>query len=199
MNKAVQALGGRSLVELLAGIVVLIAMVVMIGFAIFSTGRKTETGYPLWASFDHIDGLGIGSDIKLAGITVGHVVDENVNPRNYKASVYFVVRPDIKLPVDSAAIITSDSLLGGKYIALTPGADSRMLKFGERIKDTQGSIGLQQLLSKFLFSVTETMTALTKQKAEEEKHHLQMKPNSSGTPGHIPALEGTSKPFAPLK
>lgn len=158
--------GQRDPLELVTGIVVLVLLATMLIYAVTGSGRKTESGYELKASFSHIDGLGVGSDIKLAGITVGHVTEETVSPSNFKATVTFTVRPDIKLPKDSAAIITSDSLLGEKYIALTPGGDEHMLVPGATIVETQGSIGLQQLLSKFLFTVTDTLTTLTKQKQE---------------------------------
>ncbi|GBR06294.1 toluene ABC transporter periplasmic protein [Acetobacter oeni LMG 21952] len=130
----------------------------MLALAVLGTGRKSDAGYPLTAGFSHIDGLDTGSDVRLAGITVGHVTSETVDPKTFKASVTFTVRPDLQLPVDTAAIITSDSLLGGKYIALSPGGDTRMLKAGGAVGETQGSISLEQLLSKFIFSVTDTLT-----------------------------------------
>lgn len=70
--------------------------------------------------------------------------------------------------MDSAAIITSDSLLGGKYIAISPGGDTKMLKAGGEISETQGAISLEQLLSKFIFSVTDTLTQANQAKAKQE-------------------------------
>lgn len=155
----------RELAELLAGFVVLAALAALLVLAVIGTGRRSDAGYRLSADFAHIDGLNIGSEVKLAGISIGHVVSETVDPKTFKASVTFTVRPDVKLPVDSAAIITSDSLLGGKYIALSPGGDTRMLAAGATVAETQGSISLEQLLSKFIFSVTDSLTAANKSKA----------------------------------
>lgn len=106
--------------------------------------------------------------MRLAGVTVGQVVQERVDPTTYKAEVTFTVRPDIKLPTDSAAIITSDSLLGGKYIALSPGGDDQTLKPNAMVNQTQGSISLEQLLSKFIFSVTDTLTRANKDAAKDQ-------------------------------
>ncbi|AQT04698.1 MULTISPECIES: outer membrane lipid asymmetry maintenance protein MlaD [Acetobacter] len=156
----------RTSLELLTGVLVLGLLGLMLVAAVVGEGRKTDTtGYRLHAGFSHIDGLGVGSDVRLAGVTVGQVVSEHVNPATYKAEVTFTVRPDIKLPTDSAAIITSDSLLGGKYIALSPGGDDHTMAPDATISETQGSISLEQLLSKFIFSVTDTLTRANKDAA----------------------------------
>jgi phospholipid/cholesterol/gamma-HCH transport system substrate-binding protein len=64
------------------------------------------------------------------------------------------VRDDIHLPKDTGASITSESLLGGKYISLSPGGDDTVLKPGQTITVTQSSVSLEELLGKFIFSVT---------------------------------------------
>nr|WP_298794973.1 outer membrane lipid asymmetry maintenance protein MlaD [uncultured Acetobacter sp.] len=156
----------RNSIELLTGVLVLVLLGLMLIAAVVGEGRKTDTtGYRLHADFSHSDGLGVGSDVRLAGITVGQVVSERVNPATFQAEVTFTVRPDIKLPTDSAAIITSDSLLGGKYIALSPGGNDSMMAADATISETQGSISLEQLLSKFIFSVTDTLTRANKDAA----------------------------------
>jgi phospholipid/cholesterol/gamma-HCH transport system substrate-binding protein len=155
----------RSAIELAAGFAVLVVMAVLLAFAVIGADRKTDAGYQLGAVFAHIDGLDVGSDVRLAGITVGHVTSETVDPKSFKARVLFSVRPDIHLSSDTAAIITSDSLLGGKYIALSPGGETQLLKPGSMVTETQGSISLEQLLSKFIFSVTDTLTQTNRAKA----------------------------------
>ncbi|HEY8289723.1 MAG TPA: outer membrane lipid asymmetry maintenance protein MlaD, partial [Acetobacteraceae bacterium] len=42
----------------------------------------------------------------------------------------------------------------GKYLSLSPGGDEAMLKPGDTITITQSSISLEELLGKFIFSVT---------------------------------------------
>lgn len=144
-----------SMVEFLVGLAVLVLFSVMLCMAVLEKKNVTPTtGYMLNADFSHIDGLDVGSDVRLAGVTVGTVIAETVNPQNYKAHVTFIVRPDIKLPQDTAAIITSDSLLGGKYIDLSPGGSDNILSPGATITQTQGAISLEQLLSRFVLSVT---------------------------------------------
>ncbi|NHO31910.1 outer membrane lipid asymmetry maintenance protein MlaD [Acetobacter fallax] len=171
----VPARSARSTAELIAGFVVIALLLAMLALAILGTGRKSDQGYPLTAGFSHIDGLDVGSDVRLAGITIGHVVSETVDPKTFQANVIFTVRPDVQLPVDTGAIITSDSLLGGKYIALSPGGDTHMLKAGSTVTETQGSISLEQLLSKFIFSVTDTLTQANRARTGSP-------PQGNGTP-----------------
>ncbi|WP_323992197.1 outer membrane lipid asymmetry maintenance protein MlaD [Nguyenibacter sp. L1] len=167
MVSAVPVRGGRNPAELAAGCGVLVLLGGLLAFAVVDKGHRHENGYRLAASFAHIDGLSVGSDVRLAGVTVGQVVAERVDPASYKAQVTFTVRPDIRLPTDSAAIITSDSLLGGKYIALSPGGNDAILRPGAEIAQTQGSISLEQLLSRFIFSVTDSMTKANQQRATQ--------------------------------
>ncbi len=108
----------------------------------------------MYARFDHIDGLSVGGDVRIAGVKVGSVTDEKIDPKSFSAIVAMTVRDDIHLPKDTSAEIASESLLGGKYINLSPGGDETDLKVGQTITITQSSISLEQLLGKFIFSVT---------------------------------------------
>lgn len=159
----------QQIFELITGLVVIVVFITAVVFAIIGHGHSKDDGYPLKASFEHIDGLDIGSDVKLAGVSVGQVTHESVNPKDFKATVTFTVSPDIRLPVDTAAVITSDSLLGGKYIDLSPGGDDAVLKPDQFITHTQGSISLQELLSKFIFSVTDNMPKSDSSKSDANK------------------------------
>jgi phospholipid/cholesterol/gamma-HCH transport system substrate-binding protein len=144
----------RNIAEVLTGAVVLLVAAGFLVYAVAHSGRAVTSGYTLYAKFDHIDGLGAGADVRMAGVKVGSVNDEQVDPQSYQAVVSLSVRNDIKLPKDSAAIISSESLLGGKYVSLQPGGDETMLQPGQTITITQGSISLEDLLGKFIFSMT---------------------------------------------
>jgi phospholipid/cholesterol/gamma-HCH transport system substrate-binding protein len=147
-------MGRRSIVEVLTGAVVLLLAAGFLGYAVAHSGRTSVSGYPLNARFEHIDGLGVGSDVRLAGVKVGAVDGVRIDPKSFEAVVMFSVRDDIRLPKDSAAIITSESLLGGKFLSLQPGGDEVVLQPGQSITITQGSVSLEELLGKFIFSMT---------------------------------------------
>jgi phospholipid/cholesterol/gamma-HCH transport system substrate-binding protein len=144
----------RSIAEVVIGAVVLLLAAGFLAYAVANSGRSTSSGYTLYARFDHIDGLGVGNDVRVAGVKVGSVNQERIDPQTFQAVVGFSVRDDIKLPKDSAAIITSESLLGGKYLSLQPGGDEAALRPGQMVTITQGSISLEELLGKFIFSMT---------------------------------------------
>lgn len=150
----------RNLTELAAGAVVLLVAAGFLGYAVVHTGRVTVSGYTLKARFDRIDGLAAGSDVRLAGVKVGTVSSTAIDPKTYQAVVRFTVAPDMRLPVDSSAQVTSDGLLGGKFLSLSPGGDTTMLKPGGTITITQSSVSLEQLLGKFIFSVTSMVSAV---------------------------------------
>jgi phospholipid/cholesterol/gamma-HCH transport system substrate-binding protein len=147
-------MGRHGVAETLTGAVVLLVAAAFLAYAVAHSGRTSGSGYSLTAKFDHIDGLAVGADVRIAGVKVGSVTDEQIDPQSFLAIVAMTVRDGIKLPKDTGAAITSESLLGGKYISLSPGGDSTDLKPGQTITITQSSISLEELLGKFIFSVT---------------------------------------------
>jgi phospholipid/cholesterol/gamma-HCH transport system substrate-binding protein len=143
----------RNISDLIAGAVVLAVAVGFLGYAVANTGHIAGGGYTLYAKFEHIDGLSEGSDVRLAGVKVGTVSSQQIDPKTYQAVVAFTVADNIKLPKDSSVSITSDGLLGGKYMDVEPGGDTAMIPPGGTMTITQSSISLEQLLGKFIFSV----------------------------------------------
>ena len=143
----------RNPAELLTGACVLLVAGGFLAYAV------AASGYLLHAAFDHIDGMATGSDVRLAGVKIGTVQGATIDPKTYLADVTLSVRGDVKLPTDSSAEITSDGLLGGKYLALAPGGAEAMLPAGGTITVTQGSVSLEQLLGKFIFSMTDKKPA----------------------------------------
>jgi len=140
--------------ETLTGAVVLVIAAGFLAYGVAHSGRSAGSGYTLRAQFDRIDGLQDGADVRIGGVKVGSVTSERIDPKSFQAIVTMKVRDNIKLPKDTAAIITSESLLGGKYITLSPGGDETDLAPGDTISITQSSVSLEELLGKFIFSVT---------------------------------------------
>jgi phospholipid/cholesterol/gamma-HCH transport system substrate-binding protein len=147
-------MGRHGVAEVLTGAIVLVVAVAFLAFAVVHSGRSAGGGYSLEAHFDHIDGLNVGGDVRIAGVKVGTVTDERIDTKSFNAVITLTVRDGIELPKDTAASIVSESLLGGKYISLSPGGDDTNLKPGQTITITQSSVSLEELLGKFIFSVT---------------------------------------------
>ncbi len=58
----------------------------------------------------------------------------------------------IKLPDDTTAKITSEGLLGPKFIALDVGGSEDILKDGDSLSNTQSAIDIWSLINEFMFS-----------------------------------------------
>jgi phospholipid/cholesterol/gamma-HCH transport system substrate-binding protein len=147
-------MGRHGVAEVLTGAIVLVVALGFLAFAIAHSGRVAGSGYMLQATFDHIDGLNVGGDVRIAGVKVGTVTDARIDPKTFSAIVNLTVRDGIALPTDTGASIVSESLLGGKYISLSPGGSDTDLKPGQMLTVTQSSVSLEELLGKFIFSVT---------------------------------------------
>ncbi len=147
---------GRSLAEVLTGAVVLAVAGIFLAYALLHSGRAgMPEGLRLTASFDRIDGLAVGADVRIAGVKVGSVSESRIDPQTFAAVLTLNVDRSLRLPADTSAEITSEGLLGGKYVSLVPGGSDRMLANGGRITETQGSVSLEALLGRFIFSVTQ--------------------------------------------
>jgi phospholipid/cholesterol/gamma-HCH transport system substrate-binding protein len=136
--------------EILAGAAVL---AVAVGFTVYAARGAGLGGaadsYPLTASFRSIEGISVGSDVRLAGVKVGTVTGLTLNPETYFADATITLRNDVALPVDSTILISSEGLLGGNFVELQPGGAVEMLEPGGEIEDTQSAVSLITLLLKF--------------------------------------------------
>lgn len=148
---------GRSLAEVATGSIVLVIAVVFLAYAVLHSGRGSANadGMSLTARFDKIDGLSNGADVRIAGVKVGSVTDSRIDPQSFGAVLTMRVDRSLRLPDDTSAEITSEGLLGGKYVSLVPGGSEKLLADGSRITETQGSVSLESLLGRFIFSVTQ--------------------------------------------
>ena len=146
----------QNLMETAVGALVI---AIALGFFVFmysTTGvGKGSGGYHLTAKFKNVEGINVGSDVRMSGIKIGSVTAQSLDNQSYDAILTFAIDPVIKLPDDSTAKITSEGLLGGKYVSLVPGGSDKLLADGGRITETQGSVSLESLLGKFIFSVTQ--------------------------------------------
>lgn len=142
----------NSFVETLVGAVVIAIAGSFLAYGYSMTGAGNVQGLNITAEFDRVDGLANGADVRLSGIKVGTVTSQSLNPANYSAVVAVSLSSDIKIPVDSSAKITSEGLLGGTYVSLTPGGSEDFLTDGDEIQFTQGSIDLIGLVGQAIFS-----------------------------------------------
>jgi phospholipid/cholesterol/gamma-HCH transport system substrate-binding protein len=146
-----RALFKENIVEALVGLLVVLVAIGFVSFAYNRTQAGTAgDGYVLKARFSNVTGVSPGTDVRVAGIKVGMVTKQSLDPGSFQAMVEFGIDKALKLPIDSSAAVTTEGLLGGTYVSLTPGGDSVMLKPGEEITETSGATDLMSLVGSFV-------------------------------------------------
>ena len=110
----------------------------------------SSAGYPLNASFRSAEGVQVGTDVRLAGVKIGTVTGIDLNPQTFRAVTSFSIDNGIEIPDDSSVLVSSEGLLGGNFIEISPGGSPFNLEPGAEIEDTQGAVSLISLLLKFV-------------------------------------------------
>ncbi len=105
--------------------------------------------FRLHASFENIEGIVIGSKVKLSGINIGTVKSVSLEPNNFYASITMDFDREYSFPDDTEASVQLEGLLGGSYISILPGGSDVMLLNNQEIIYTQGSTSLLNLMLKF--------------------------------------------------
>lgn len=142
----------HNFLETITGAIVLLIAGLFFAFGYqFSTSSHKQT-IKIFAQFDRVDGVSVGNDVRIGGVTIGHVNHISINKKNFKAIVGIDIDASLKIPSDSSAEIVSESLMGGKFVNISPGGDEIFLKAGDTISLTQSSVSLEGLLSKYIFS-----------------------------------------------
>lgn len=146
-----RALFKENVMEALVGLAVVIVAIwfVTAAYARTSAGGA-GSGYLLTARFPNATGVSVGTDVRASGIKIGKVETQRLDAKTFQAVLQLRVAGDVKFPTDSSAAITSEGILGGSYISLTPGGDTTMLKPGDEITDTQGAQDLMALMGSFI-------------------------------------------------
>jgi phospholipid/cholesterol/gamma-HCH transport system substrate-binding protein len=136
---------GRDGREILVGMAAFVTLVFALGLS-YGAGRlKPAGGYALTATFNRVDGLSVGDDVRLSGMKVGGV-ERQLLDDNYRALVTFRITSDVKLPTDTAAAIHTDGLFGTKFVILDPGGEDATLEPGGNISFTQDAVLVDELL-----------------------------------------------------
>ena len=133
--------------ETILGAVVVIVAVGFFAFAAAQAGQGgARAGYELVANFQRVDGVAVGTDVRVSGVKVGAVKSISLDPNSYNAHLTLTVDNNVHVLDQSTARVASDGLLGGAYIAIEPaGVDP--LPPGAEIPNTQGSVDLLTLFA----------------------------------------------------
>ena len=148
---------GRSLFETILGAVVLAVAGLFLAFAYNSSDLKVVKGYEVYANFPMVDGLKEGIDVKVNGVKIGSVTGMNLittpGPNEFLVRVAMMIDPAVNLPSDTMAMVSTESLLGGKYMSLEPGVEDETIKTDGtgRITRTQAPMRLDDLIGQVIY------------------------------------------------
>ncbi len=136
----------------------LIAGFVAFGYLALQLGEVSVFGnsnhYTITAQFDNISGVKKGASVQIAGVVVGQVTKIWLDEDGV-ANVSLFLGNDVQVSVDSMASVKSQGLIGDKYVQLTPGGDEEYFKHEEILTDTDSSLDIESLISKFAFGGVE--------------------------------------------
>lgn len=138
---------------------VLVGIFLIVGFGAFGwlalqlgevpwlTGVKR---YNIQAEFHNIAGIKTGADVQISGVNVGLVKALELSEDGL-AVVTMQLDNSVKLPVDSIVSVKSQGIIGDKFLQISPGGDDELYGPDDVIVDTESSVDLESLISKFAF------------------------------------------------
>ena len=109
-----------------------------------------EKNYSIIAEFDNVSGLKVGATVEIAGVTIGKVSEISLGEGDL-AKVILLINQDVKVTADAIASIRTQGLIGDKYVKIIQGGDEELLADGGVIFDTESSIDIEELVSKYIF------------------------------------------------
>lgn len=149
----------KSVVEIWVGFFTVLAVVSLIvvafKFSNFQSLQQKQT-YQIKALFDNVGGLKERAPVKISGVTVGRVANIRVDKKTYQAEVSMDIYTEFnRLSLDTSGSILTSGMLGDQYVGLDPGADEEYLVNGDYLDIVQSALVLEELIGKFLTSLTE--------------------------------------------
>ena len=145
---------GRNLIETIMGAVVLAVAGFFLVFAYTHANIQKIEGYTLTATFTSVGGLDTGADVKINGIKIGTVLSQSLDPVSYDAVVKLSIAHGIQLPDDTVASVSSEGLLGGKFIKLAPGKSKTMLAVNGALGPTKSFKSIEEMVGNLIFLAT---------------------------------------------
>lgn len=132
---------------LIVGVLCFTWIAVMLG----DVDMLEDEQYTVKARFLSASGLREGAPVEIAGVIVGKVGPITFDRENYEALVELNIPGDVRLQEDSIASIRSTGIIGSKFVKITPGGADDYLSNGDELEETESSVSLEELISKYIF------------------------------------------------
>ena len=131
---------------------VIVASLFLYKFISVNSNNSNNSYYDLNAKFLEVGGLNVGNDVKMSGVKVG-VINRVYLDEEFLANVEFKVFSNINIPKESTVSISSDGILGNKYLSITPEnrSSSDFLQDDERVFKVKDYESIEDQVSKIIF------------------------------------------------
>jgi phospholipid/cholesterol/gamma-HCH transport system substrate-binding protein len=141
-------------VNFIVGLFILFGMAAMAYLSVTIAGVSgfSEDNYQLVAKFDSSSGLKEGAFIEIAGVKAGKVTKIELDKETFESVATFVFDNGVILSDDTIASIRTSGIIGDNFVKISPGASDEILITGDEIIETEPSISIEELVSKYIFS-----------------------------------------------
>ncbi len=156
----------RAARDAVTGAVALAVLFVLLFWGLSIGGAANVGRYDITARFSRVDGITIGSEVRLVGVPVGEVAAMCLDPESTMAYLTLSIDSGIDLPTDTSAMIVSESVLSGKHVKLDPGGSFDMMAAGDSVEYVQDSVIIEGILERIVRAAEERRD---KRKAGEEQ------------------------------
>ena len=110
-----------------------------------------QATYGVTAKFDDIADLKVGAHVAMSGVNIGRVTGIAFDAQEHAAVVELRLDTTFsQIPQDSSASITTQGVLGGKFISVTNGSSGIYLKDRGRIVSTRSAIPLESVVNQLV-------------------------------------------------
>jgi phospholipid/cholesterol/gamma-HCH transport system substrate-binding protein len=110
----------KNLFNLISGAAVILVAIAFLVFMRWQTGTGSLSAYPMSIEVAHADQLNIGTDVRIAGVTVGKITSLSLEPRSYRVKASLYIKDGISIPVDSRVRIVG-AMMSNPYVSIEPG------------------------------------------------------------------------------
>jgi phospholipid/cholesterol/gamma-HCH transport system substrate-binding protein len=134
--------------EILVGLTAALILVVLVALIPARSGlfaTQDHGVYRLQANFNRVDGLAVGTPVRIGGVVVGRVEELTLLP-DFRVSMTILIDGRYRLPVDSSISVETDGLFGPKSVRIEPGGDEQPLLDGGQFAYVQDPLMVSDLL-----------------------------------------------------
>lgn len=137
--------------EISVGIFMLVGVACLVYLSVNLGGVDLfgSDSYRIEARFGSIEGLEEAASVEIAGVPVGKV--KRITLEENEAVVQMEIKKGTQITDDTIASIRTKGVIGDKFVKLSPGGSDEILGDNDSLSETESSISLEELVSKYVF------------------------------------------------